>query len=73
MEIRTDSLGPGSEVDVPGLPGIKIVILGTKEGQAKIGIKGPRHIPVWRKEIWDKIQAQKEQGDGHGGVEKDMA
>lgn len=37
---------------------IEIAILGAK-GPVRIGIKAPQEIKAWRKEIWDRIQAQK--------------
>lgn len=38
---------------------ICITVLETRGGQVKIGIEAPRTISVHRKEIWDRIQAEK--------------
>ncbi len=35
---------------------IEITVLGTNGDQVKIGISAPKHIPVFRKEIYEQIQ-----------------
>ena len=38
---------------------IKIVILGIKGSQVRIGFDAPKHVKVHRSEIYDKIQQEK--------------
>jgi len=40
---------------------IEITILSSKNDQVKIGIKAPKNIEVFRKEILEEIQAENEQ------------
>lgn len=35
---------------------IEIVVMSRKEGQIRIGIKAPKEVPVYRKEIHEKIK-----------------
>lgn len=35
---------------------IEITILGTNGDQVKVGISAPKHIPIFRKEIYEQIQ-----------------
>ncbi len=37
---------------------IEITVLGTNGDQIKLGISAPKHIPVFRKEIYEQIQAE---------------
>ncbi len=37
---------------------IKITILGVKGQQIKVGLDVPEHMPVYREEIYVKVQAQ---------------
>ncbi len=39
---------------------IKITILGNSQGQVRIGIEAPDDIKIWRKEIYERIQEEKE-------------
>ncbi len=39
---------------------IKITILGYNQGQVKFGIEAPDDIKIWREEIYEKIQEEKE-------------
>ena len=41
---------------------IRITVLGIKGNTVRLGIDAPKDVPVHRKEIWDKIQ--KENNDG---------
>lgn len=40
---------------------VKVVILGVKQSQIKIGVEAPKEIPVYREEIFERIQ------EGQGG------
>lgn len=40
---------------------IEIVIVSAKNDQVKIGIKAPKNVEVFRKEILDQIQTENEQ------------
>ena len=42
---------------------IVINILGVKGNQARIGIEAPKEVSVHREEIYDRIQAEKEQAN----------
>ena len=44
---------------------IKVVVLGVRGGQVRIGIDAPFDVKVYRKEIYDKIQAN-EKGPKNG-------
>lgn len=35
---------------------VKVVILGIKQSQIKIGVEAPKEIPVHREEIFERIQ-----------------
>ncbi len=37
---------------------IEITVLGTNGDQVKLGISAPKHIPVFRKEIYEQIQQE---------------
>jgi carbon storage regulator len=39
---------------------IKITVLGYNHGQVKFGIEAPDDIKIWREEIYEKIQEEKE-------------
>ena len=38
---------------------VEVVILGVKGNQVRIGIKAPLSVPVHRKEIYDRIKAER--------------
>ncbi|MEJ2756528.1 MAG: carbon storage regulator CsrA [Gammaproteobacteria bacterium] len=42
---------------------ITVTVLSVKGNQVRIGVEAPKHVPVHRKEIWDRIQKEKADGD----------
>lgn len=40
---------------------IEITIISAKNDQVKIGIKAPNNVEIFRKEIYDQIQAENQQ------------
>ncbi len=51
---------------------IEITVLGTNGDQIKLGISAPKHIPVFRKEIYEQIQSEnKESASNNFDVLKD--
>ena len=42
---------------------VEITVLGVKGNQVKLGIAAPEDVRVHRKEIWLKIQQEKEDGE----------
>ena len=46
----------------------KIVVLGVKGSQIRLGINAPKDIMVHREEIFDKIQEEKRQESSDDGV-----
>jgi carbon storage regulator len=42
--------------------GIEIMVVRIKSDRVCIGIEAPKDIPVHRREIWDRIQRQKQGG-----------
>ena len=50
---------------------IEIVVLDVKGEQVKIGIKAPKTVPIYRKEIYDQIQeANKEAMESDTSVDE---
>ena len=43
---------------------IEVKVIDIGKGKVKLGIEAPRDIPVHRKEVWLKIQKEKEASDG---------
>jgi carbon storage regulator len=44
---------------------VVVNILGVKGNQVRIGVDAPKEVSVHREEIYDRIQAEKEQGNGN--------
>jgi carbon storage regulator len=43
---------------------VSVTVLGINGNQVRIGVKAPRHIPVHRKEVYDKIKKQESSDSG---------
>ena len=43
---------------------VVVHILGVKGNQVRIGVDAPKEVPVHREEIYDRIQAEKDQNNG---------
>lgn len=44
---------------------VVVNILGVKGNQVRIGVDAPKEVSVHREEIYDRIQAEKDQGNGN--------
>ena len=42
---------------------VVVNILGVKGNQVRIGVDAPKEVPVHREEIYDRIQAEKDQNN----------
>jgi carbon storage regulator len=42
---------------------VVVNVLGVKGNQVRIGVDAPKHVSVHREEIYDRIQAEKEQSN----------
>lgn len=40
---------------------IKITVMEVKDGQVRLGIEAPKEVAIYRKEIYDAIQAENKQ------------
>lgn len=49
-----------SEEEIKIGDNITIKVISIRGDQVQLGIDAPRELPVHRKEIWDEIQAQKQ-------------
>lgn len=44
----------------PGSADIRIVVVSIGKGQVKLGIEAPEGVPVYRMEVWQRIQAERD-------------
>lgn len=57
-ELHTATLVPGKPLYMPGY---SILLRSTSRGQAKLGFKAPRNVPIHRQEVYDRIAAEHSQ------------
>jgi len=43
---------------------VRVTVLGINGNQVRIGVKAPRHIPVHREEVYEKIKKQESSDSG---------
>lgn len=56
MLILTRRVGENLIIDLGDGAPIGVTVIGIKGNQVRIGIQAPKHIPVHRQEIYERIQ-----------------
>lgn len=46
---------------------VRVTVLSIRDGQVKLGIAAPRDVPVYREEIYLRMQSGAQEGPGAGG------
>jgi carbon storage regulator len=44
---------------------VQVTVLGIKGNQVRIGVNAPKHVPVHREEIYERIKKERENGVVH--------
>ncbi|SHF58288.1 carbon storage regulator, CsrA [Desulfacinum infernum DSM 9756] len=50
---------------------IQVVITAVDQNKVKVGIKSPRHVPIFREELYQKIQEENRQAAAIGADDLD--
>ena len=47
---------------------VEVRILDVSRHQVKVGVTAPRSLPVYRKELYEKIRGERQRAESSGGV-----